>query len=99
MAARLRRPEAAGHLKAYRAALREAGHAGDGNVYLRIPVYVAATAAQARSEPEESTMRAYRRRGATIAPSGRGGGGSLLGVGPGVSRRPTPGGAAGVGVG
>src|SRR5213593_4498437 len=43
-------PEAAGHLKAYRTALREAGHPGDGNVYLRIPVYVAATAAQERAE-------------------------------------------------
>src|SRR4030081_2901613 len=29
-------PEAVGHLKAYRAARRENGHAGDGNVYLRI---------------------------------------------------------------
>src|SRR5262249_62311274 len=54
-------PEAIGHLRAYRVARREAGHAGDGNVSLRMPVYVAATAAQARSEPEESTMRAYRR--------------------------------------
>src|SRR5262250_2929075 len=37
-------PEAVGHLGAYRAARREAGHAGNGNVYLRIPVYVAPTA-------------------------------------------------------
>src|SRR5882724_11532244 len=62
-------PEAAQHLNAYRAALREAGHPGDGNVYLRIPVYVAATAAQARSEPEESTMRAYRRLAENMAAS------------------------------
>src|SRR2546428_12423631 len=60
-------PEAARHLEAYRAALREAGHPGNGNVYLRIPVYVAATAAQARSEPEESTMRAYRRLAEKLA--------------------------------
>src|SRR5438309_5311199 len=53
-------PEAAGHLKAYRAALRESGHAGDRSVYLRIPVYVAATSARARSEAEDSTMRSYR---------------------------------------
>ena len=62
-------PEAVGHLKAYRAALREGGHAGDGNVYLRIPIYVAATAARARTEPEESTMRAYRRLAENMASS------------------------------
>jgi alkanesulfonate monooxygenase SsuD/methylene tetrahydromethanopterin reductase-like flavin-dependent oxidoreductase (luciferase family) len=62
-------PEAARHLKVYRAARREAGHLGDGNVYIRIPVYVAATAAQARSEPEESTMRAYRRLAENMAVS------------------------------
>jgi FAD/FMN-containing dehydrogenase len=62
-------PEAARHLAVYRAALREAGHAGDGNVYLRIPVYVAATAAQAHAEPEESTMRSYRRLAENLASS------------------------------
>jgi len=62
-------PEAAGHLKVYRTALREAGHPGNGNVYLRIPVYVAGTAAQARSEPEESTTRAYRRLAENLAAS------------------------------
>jgi alkanesulfonate monooxygenase SsuD/methylene tetrahydromethanopterin reductase-like flavin-dependent oxidoreductase (luciferase family) len=62
-------PEAMRHLGAYRAARRAAGHAGDGNVYLRIPVYVAATAAQARSEPEDSTMRAYRRLAENMASS------------------------------
>jgi alkanesulfonate monooxygenase SsuD/methylene tetrahydromethanopterin reductase-like flavin-dependent oxidoreductase (luciferase family) len=62
-------PEAMRHLSAYRAARRAAGHAGDGNVYLRIPVYVAATAAQARSEPEDSTMRAYRRLAENMASS------------------------------
>src|SRR5882672_5822235 len=62
-------PEAVRHLNAYRSALREAGHQGDGNVYLRIPVYVAATAARAQSEPEESTMRAYRRLAENMASS------------------------------
>src|SRR6266540_886724 len=46
-----------------------AGHPGNGNVYLRIPVYVASTAAQARSEPEESTTRAYRRLAENLAAS------------------------------
>src|SRR5499433_2599156 len=36
-------PEAVGHLAAYRAGRREQGNAGDGNVYLRIRVYVADT--------------------------------------------------------
>jgi alkanesulfonate monooxygenase SsuD/methylene tetrahydromethanopterin reductase-like flavin-dependent oxidoreductase (luciferase family) len=62
-------PEAVGHLGAYRAARREHGHAGDGNVYLRIPAYVAETAALARSEPEESTMRSYRRLAENFASS------------------------------
>jgi len=61
--------EAVGHLAAYRAARREHGHAGDGNVYLRIPAYVADTAAQARSEPEDSTMRSYRRLAENFASS------------------------------
>src|SRR3989441_12245839 len=67
-------PEAAGHLKVYRTALREAGHPGNGNVYLRIPVYVAGTAAQARAEPEESTTRAYRRLAENLAASAGGAG-------------------------
>jgi alkanesulfonate monooxygenase SsuD/methylene tetrahydromethanopterin reductase-like flavin-dependent oxidoreductase (luciferase family) len=62
-------PEAKRHLGAYRAARRAADHPGDGNVYLRMPVYVAATAAQARSEPEDSTMRAYRRLAENMASS------------------------------
>ena len=62
-------PEARGHVAAYRSALREAGHSVDGNVYIRIPVYVAPTAAQARSEPEESTVRSYRRLAENMAAS------------------------------
>src|SRR2546425_10402847 len=62
-------PEAVGHLRAYRTARRDGGHDGDGNVYLRIPVYVAATAARAHSEAEESTMRSYRRLAENFASS------------------------------
>jgi alkanesulfonate monooxygenase SsuD/methylene tetrahydromethanopterin reductase-like flavin-dependent oxidoreductase (luciferase family) len=61
--------EARRYLVAYRAALREAGHPGDGNVYIRIPVYVAATAARSISEPEESTVRSYRRLAENMARS------------------------------
>ena len=62
-------PEAVGHVGAYRAARRAAGHAGDGNIYLRLPVFVAESAAEARSIPEESTMRSYRRLGENFAAS------------------------------
>jgi alkanesulfonate monooxygenase SsuD/methylene tetrahydromethanopterin reductase-like flavin-dependent oxidoreductase (luciferase family) len=62
-------PQVARNLTAYRAARQEAGHTGTGNVYIRIPVYVAETAEQARSEPEESTLRAYRRMADTFARS------------------------------
>jgi alkanesulfonate monooxygenase SsuD/methylene tetrahydromethanopterin reductase-like flavin-dependent oxidoreductase (luciferase family) len=34
-----------------------------------MPIYVAETAAQARSEPEESTIRSYRRLGENLAAS------------------------------
>jgi alkanesulfonate monooxygenase SsuD/methylene tetrahydromethanopterin reductase-like flavin-dependent oxidoreductase (luciferase family) len=62
-------PEARKHLDAYRDARRAAGHPGDGNVYVRMPVYVAATAEQALSEPQESTMRSFRRLAENMAQS------------------------------
>jgi alkanesulfonate monooxygenase SsuD/methylene tetrahydromethanopterin reductase-like flavin-dependent oxidoreductase (luciferase family) len=55
------RPDLVRNLEAYRQAWQEAGHAGDGDVLLRIPVYVAETDEQALSEAQESTMRSYRR--------------------------------------
>jgi alkanesulfonate monooxygenase SsuD/methylene tetrahydromethanopterin reductase-like flavin-dependent oxidoreductase (luciferase family) len=48
-------------LQEYRTAWREAGHPGNGDVVLRLPIYVARTAEQARSEPEESAMHHYNR--------------------------------------
>jgi len=62
-------PEAARYLETYREARREAGHEGEGNVYLRLPIYVAETAEKARSEPEQSTILAYRRLGENMAAS------------------------------
>ena len=41
-------------LSAYRSAWREAGHSGDGDVCLRIPVYAAPTEQEARDEPYET---------------------------------------------
>ena len=46
-------------IRAYRAAWREAGHPGEGEVYLRLPMYVADTEEQAREEPRASIMQAY----------------------------------------
>jgi alkanesulfonate monooxygenase SsuD/methylene tetrahydromethanopterin reductase-like flavin-dependent oxidoreductase (luciferase family) len=57
------------HLHAYRQAWREAGHPGHGDVFLRIPIYVAETPERARSEPEYSTLRSYRRLAETFGRS------------------------------
>jgi alkanesulfonate monooxygenase SsuD/methylene tetrahydromethanopterin reductase-like flavin-dependent oxidoreductase (luciferase family) len=50
-------------IEAYRAAFRAAGHAGQGEVYLRVPIYVGDTAAAARADPEDSILPFYRALG------------------------------------
>ena len=45
----------------YRNAWREAGHPGEGDVILRVGVYVAEDMNRALSDPQESTMRYYDR--------------------------------------
>jgi alkanesulfonate monooxygenase SsuD/methylene tetrahydromethanopterin reductase-like flavin-dependent oxidoreductase (luciferase family) len=62
-------PQVAHNLSLYRQAWQQTGHTGRRDVYLRIPIYVAETAQQAHSEPEESTMRAYRRLASSFAGS------------------------------
>lgn len=57
------------NLQTYRKNWAAAGHPGNGKVYLRVPVYVAATEAQALSEPQESIMYFYRYLGARIEES------------------------------
>jgi alkanesulfonate monooxygenase SsuD/methylene tetrahydromethanopterin reductase-like flavin-dependent oxidoreductase (luciferase family) len=57
------------NLAAYQKAWREAGHPGMGKVYLRVPVYVAASAEAARTEPEASIMGFYKYLGARIEES------------------------------
>lgn len=47
---------------AYRAAYRAAGHPGEGGVFLRVPIYVAATTEQALSEPERSITEYFHKR-------------------------------------
>ena len=45
----------------YRAAWKEAGHPGEGDVILRVGIYVAEDTGLALSEPKESTMTYYNR--------------------------------------
>ena len=71
-------PELAGHLKTYRQAWREAGHPGEGNVCLRIPLYAAPTAEAAREEPRETITYYFQRQAdLTRAPLGRAGTGPV----------------------
>ena len=44
------------YIEAYRAAYKEAGHPGRGQVYLRVPAYLAETDARARAEIKDSLM-------------------------------------------
>jgi alkanesulfonate monooxygenase SsuD/methylene tetrahydromethanopterin reductase-like flavin-dependent oxidoreductase (luciferase family) len=58
-------------VEAYRAAYAEAGHPGSGQVFLRIPVYIADTAQRARDESEASIMQFYRQLGEQLEASAR----------------------------
>jgi len=49
-------------LAPYRTAWRDAGHAGNPSVYLRIPVYASTTEEGAREEPRESLMAFFARQ-------------------------------------
>jgi len=57
------------NITAYRKAWKEAGHPGNGQVFLRAPVYVADTDQAAREEPEESIMYFYRYLGERLEDS------------------------------
>ena len=57
------------NITAYRNAWKEAGHPGNGKVFLRAPVYVAETDKAAREEPEESIMYFYRYLGERLEDS------------------------------
>ncbi|HAA94799.1 MAG TPA: hypothetical protein DCE26_03810 [Dehalococcoidia bacterium] len=70
----LDRPDLVKLLDEYRKAWKEAGHAGNGDVFLRIPIYVGKTQEQAYSEAEESTMRSYHRMAQNFALSASGAG-------------------------
>jgi alkanesulfonate monooxygenase SsuD/methylene tetrahydromethanopterin reductase-like flavin-dependent oxidoreductase (luciferase family) len=57
------------NIAAYREAYRTAGHAGEGKVYLRVPIYVGETEASARADPEQSIMQFYRTLGLQLEDS------------------------------
>src|ERR1700730_11847892 len=61
--------ELAPNIQAYREAYRAAGHPGEGQVFLRVPIYLADTYEQARSEPEQSIMNFYRYLGGALEDS------------------------------
>jgi alkanesulfonate monooxygenase SsuD/methylene tetrahydromethanopterin reductase-like flavin-dependent oxidoreductase (luciferase family) len=61
--------ELAPNVKTYRAAWAAAGHPGRGEVYLRVPVYVAATEEAAREEPRESILHLLHTIGARLEAS------------------------------
>ena len=56
-------PELRQNVDAYRKSWREAGHPGDGDVSLRIPVYAGETEGQAMDEPFESISGYFGRMG------------------------------------
>ncbi len=56
-------------VKSYRAAWAAAGHPGRGEVYLRVPVYVAETEEAAREEPRESILHLLHTIGARLEAS------------------------------
>ncbi|MGH7390577.1 MAG: LLM class flavin-dependent oxidoreductase [Candidatus Rokuibacteriota bacterium] len=67
-------PELAGCLRTYRQAWRDAGHPGDGDACLRIPVYAAPTERAAREEPYHTITYYFQRQAdLTLAPVGRAG--------------------------
>jgi alkanesulfonate monooxygenase SsuD/methylene tetrahydromethanopterin reductase-like flavin-dependent oxidoreductase (luciferase family) len=57
------------NIRAYQEAWSGAGHPGRGKIFLRVPVYVAATEKQALEEPQESVMHFYRYLGERIEES------------------------------
>ena len=56
-------------IRRYREAYAAAGHPGRGQVYLRVPTYVAETEAQARAEAEDSLMHFYREQAGRLRDS------------------------------
>lgn len=60
-------PDVAKNLNAYRKAISESGHPGAGNVYIRVPIYVAETDQDGIADPKEGTMRSFQRLADNVA--------------------------------
>src|SRR5262249_4882939 len=56
-------------VRGYREAYAAAGHPGTGEVFLRVPVYLAETEERAKREPEESVMHLFRTIGGQLEAS------------------------------
>src|SRR5215207_8884846 len=56
-------------LRKYQAARKAAGHEGHGQVFLRIPIYIADTTERALADPEQSMMTFYRNMAQQLAQS------------------------------
>jgi alkanesulfonate monooxygenase SsuD/methylene tetrahydromethanopterin reductase-like flavin-dependent oxidoreductase (luciferase family) len=65
------------YIEAYREAYRAAGHAGNGQVYLRVPAYLADTEERARAELEQSLMSFFRYQAELGRDSARRAGGEI----------------------
>ncbi len=61
--------ELAPSIQQYRAAWKEAGHPGEGEIGLRVPIYLAETAERAYKEPMESTIGSISNMGQRFAAS------------------------------
>ena len=61
--------ELAEHVNAYQVAWRDAGHPGEGNVGIRLPVYLAETEEKAYNEPMESIQVSMQGIGVRVAAS------------------------------
>ena len=57
------------NISEYRRAYTDNGHSGEGQVFLRVPVYVAATEDAARTQPAESIIKFYRQLGEQLEAS------------------------------
>jgi alkanesulfonate monooxygenase SsuD/methylene tetrahydromethanopterin reductase-like flavin-dependent oxidoreductase (luciferase family) len=62
-------PELRSNLKEYRKAWHEAGHEGNGDVSLRIPVYAGETEEEALDEPQDSINAYFNRMGSLLRDS------------------------------
>jgi alkanesulfonate monooxygenase SsuD/methylene tetrahydromethanopterin reductase-like flavin-dependent oxidoreductase (luciferase family) len=58
-------------VESYRIAWRQAGHPGNGQVFLRAPGFVAATMAEAKARYEESLLHYFHAQGRLLADSAR----------------------------